>query len=130
MGIAGAACLWEASSGHLCLPPQMPGSVPISKGSQPGRPPLATLLLRAHGFYRIPSWKDPGLMSHSFLSLRLDEVDPRECLGLEDVGEANGLCTSELWCLWPREGLVDSGEKSRATLKPPFQLCSCTHCPS
>lgn len=74
MGIAGAACLWEASSGHLCLPPQMPGSVPISKGFQPDRPPLAALNPRAHGSYRIQSWKDPGLMSHSLLRPPLDEV--------------------------------------------------------
>lgn len=32
---------------------QMPGSVPISKGAQPDRPPLAALHLRAHGSYRI-----------------------------------------------------------------------------
>lgn len=52
--------------------------------------------------------------------MRLDEVDPRGCLGLEDVGEANGLCTSELWCLWPREGLVDSGGKEQGHTEAAF----------
>lgn len=104
MGIAGAACLWEASSGHLCLPPQMPGSVPISKGSQPDRPPLAALHLRAHGSHRIQSWKDAGLTFHSSLSAPLDEA--------WTLGNAGGLCRFALCCLWPGEGLADSGEKN------------------
>lgn len=85
MGIPGAACLWEASSGHHCLPPQMPGSVPISKGSPPNRSPLAALHLRVHGSYRIQVLKDQGSCPTLSSVPHLIGIGPQECLGLEGV---------------------------------------------
>lgn len=85
MGIPGAACLWEASSGHLCLPPQMPGSVPISEGSPPDRPPRAALHLRAHGSYRTQVLKDQGSCLTLFSDPNWIGIGSQECLGLEGI---------------------------------------------